>query len=125
MAQLTKEQVIKDIELCKTKIKEALDYNVYSVLPLYVEIIGKLFIELNKFGLECTTIWKGVHQNTTIDSDIRVGDIVETDEARSRFTVSQIGRHGVALQTEIFHQLPSGSNYIANYKNMPFKKVTN
>lgn len=60
MAQLTKEQVIKDIELCKTKIKEALDYNVYSVLPLYVEIIDKLFIELNKFGLECTTIGKWV-----------------------------------------------------------------
>jgi len=123
--KLTKEQVIEDIELCKTKIKQALDCDVYSVLPLYVEILNKLFIELNNSGLQYTTIGKGVQQNTkiTIESDIKAGDVVEMNDTKERLYVEEIQRHGVKLVKVACYQLAAGNIYLTNYENMPFKKV--
>jgi hypothetical protein len=123
--KLTKEQVIEDIELCKTKIKQALDCDVYSVLPLYVEILNKLFIELNNFELEYTVVGKGVQQNTkpTIESDIKAGDVVEMNDTKERLYVEEIQRHGVKVVKIMCYPIASGNIYLTNYENMPFKKV--
>ncbi len=121
--RLTKEQVIADIELCKVKIKEALDYDVYSVLPLYTEILDKLHIELNNFGLQYTTIGKGVQQKTTIESDIKAGDVVEMQGVVDRLYVEEVQRHGVKLVKTMCYPMAAGNVYLTNYKDMPFKKV--
>jgi len=127
--RLTKEQVISDIELCKIKIKEALDYDVYSVLPLYTEILDKLHIELNNFGsqYQYTTIGKAVQQNknTTIESDIKAGDVVEMQGVVDRLYVEEVQRHGVKLVKVMCYPMAAGNIYLTNYKDMPFKKVSN
>jgi hypothetical protein len=124
--KLTKEQVISDIELCKVKIKEALDYDVYSVLPLYTEILNKLFVELNNFGFQHDTIGKTVQKNTVanVESDIKSGDVVEMEATMERLYVEEVQRHGVKLVKTICYPLAAGNLYLTNYKDMPFKKVT-
>jgi len=62
-------------------------------------------------------------QKPTIESDIKVGDVVEMDDTKERFYVEELQTHGVKLVKVACYKLAAGNIYLTNYENMPFKKV--
>ena len=79
--------------------------------------------QFHKDALEKLIPTQPENKRLPIESDIKVGDVVEMDDTKERFYIEELQTHGVKLVKVACYKLAAGNVYLTNYENMPFKKV--
>jgi hypothetical protein len=79
--------------------------------------------QFHKDALEKLIPTQPENKRLPIESDIKVGDVVEMNDTKERLYVEEIQRHGVKVVKIMCYPIASGNIYLTNYENMPFKKV--